>query len=179
MKVLLLAVPFQHFCLLKVIGMPLLGWRQQMAWCACPSRECRVMCVEWVFLLLTQAGLISKMVMSASYPGWSFSREASFGRTQQINGPEVWLHTGTLFQLNFGLFFFLEETILLQTYHLPQVSEMYIFLSNIKFYSVFCDKYQWDTKSVVVLALVCDMGPRLVRKPAIWYPLKISTPKLS
>lgn len=78
-----------------------------------------------------------------------------------------------------GCFFFLEETILLLTYHLPQVSEMYIFLSNIKFYSVFCDKYQWDTESGVVLALVCDMGPRLVRKPAIWYPLKISTPKLS
>lgn len=113
LKVLPLPVPCQHFCLLKMTGMPLLCWRQQMAQCAFPQGAAGP-CM-WNVLWCSHPRQVSLQRQSkASYSeSWSFSSEASFVWTQQINRPEVWLPTSTLLQINFRLFFF-EETILLQ-----------------------------------------------------------------
>lgn len=61
LKVLLLPVPCQHFCLLKMTGMPLLCWRQQMAQCAFPQGGW-AMYAECVLMLSSQAGLTSEAI---------------------------------------------------------------------------------------------------------------------
>lgn len=134
-----------------------------MAQCAYLWRDCWVMCVERVLLVSTQAGLITKVIMTALYPGWNHSREHSSRSTQQMNQPEVCLPTGILLQINFWLifFFFLRDHPppgLAHSTFCPCIVNVWLLNKYKMLLSILWKQVPVRYPSGVVLTLMCDTG---------------------
>lgn len=142
-----------------------------------PSRDCWA-CMWNVFWYSHPRQVSLQRQSKASYFGWNFSREASFVCTQQMNRPECGFLLVHSSKLTLGCF----------SLKRPSTSRPHTSTSirNVRLLKEYKMQLSVLWKPVLVrwteggcIGISVWHGLHLVRKPAIWSLLKISTPRLS